>query len=406
MSITVTVSQLVRRLSLLVSGDRDIRSISVKGEISNFTNHIKSGHLYFTLRDGNSGIKAVMFRNHAERLNFAPEAGMNVVVTGSVQLYERDGACQIYVTSMQQDEGIGEGLLSFEQLKAKLDEEGLFLQKRPLPRFPASICVVTSETGAAIKDIINVLSRRYPFVKVRLIPVLVQGVDAPASIAKGIEKAQSSGCDLIIFGRGGGSAEDLSAFNTEAVARAVYASKIPTISAVGHEIDFTISDFTADMRAPTPSAAAELAVPDISDIKKGIDDLYRQIREKAQSRLTDAKARLDNLEKLLSYRKPSILLEAQSSRLTNLYASIQKDFSSVISMKEAQLKSAVDLLDAFDPLRTLERGYSVVMKDGAPVSSVKALKKGESITVKLSDGSIGAVVEEITALSKGAKNDI
>ena len=403
MSITVTVSQLVRRLSMLVSSDREIRSISVKGEISNFTNHIKSGHLYFTLRDGDSGIKAVMFRNHAEKLTFAPEAGMNVVVTGSVQLYERDGACQIYVTSMQQDEGIGEGLLSFEQLKAKLDQEGLFQQKRPLPKTPASICVVTSETGAAIKDIVNVLSRRYPFVKVFLIPVLVQGTDAPASIAKGIEKAQSVGCDLIIFGRGGGSAEDLSAFNTETVARAVYASKIPTISAVGHEIDFTISDFVADMRAPTPSAAAELAVPDITELKAGLANLQKQLREKVQSRLTEAKASLDNLEKLLSYRKPSILLEAQSRRLTDLYASIQKDFSSVISAKESRLAAAVELLDAFDPLKTLERGYSMVTKDGTLISSVKALKKGEVITVKLSDGSLEAVVEEI---SEGAQNDI
>ena len=388
---------------MLVSSDREIRSISVKGEISNFTNHIKSGHLYFTLRDGDSGIKAVMFRNHAEKLTFVPEAGMNVVVTGSVQLYERDGACQIYVTSMQQDEGIGEGLLSFEQLKAKLDEEGLFQQKRPLPPTPSSICVVTSETGAAIKDMINVLSRRYPFVKVLLIPVLVQGADAPASIAKGIDKAQSIGCDLIMFGRGGGSAEDLSAFNTEIVARAVYASQIPTISAVGHEIDFTIADFVADMRAPTPSAAAELAVPDITELKAGLANLQKQLKEKAQSRLTEAKARLDNIEKLLSYRKPSILLEAQCRRLTDMYASIQKDFSSLISAKEARLAAAVELLDAFDPLKTLERGYSMVTKDGALVSSVKALKKGESITVKLSDGSIGAVVEEIT---EGVENDI
>ena len=403
MSITVTVSQLVRRLSLLVNSDRDIRSISVKGEISNFTNHIKSGHLYFTLRDGESGIKAVMFRNHAEKLSFAPESGMNVVVTGSVQLYERDGACQIYVTAMQQDEGIGEGLLSFEQLKAKLDEEGLFLQKRPLPPSPSSICVVTSETGAAIKDIINVLSRRYPFVQVRLIPVLVQGADAPLSIAKGIEKAQGSGCDLIIFGRGGGSAEDLSAFNTEVVARAVYASKIPTISAVGHEIDFTIGDFVADMRAPTPSAAAELAVPDINDVKKGIDSLYSQIHERAQGRLAEAKASLDNLKKLISYRKPSLLLEAQGKRLADLYASIQKDFSSIISAKEARLAATTELLSAFNPLKTLERGYSMVTKEGVLVSSVKAVNKGEKITVRLSDGSIEAVVEDIT---EGAGNDI
>ena len=399
----VTVSQILRRLSLLVKSDRDIQRISVKGEISNFTNHIQSGHLYFTLREGNAGIKAVMFRNYAERLTFAPEVGMNVVVTGSIQVYERDGACQVYVTEMQQEDGTGEGLLSFEQLKAKLNEEGLFLQKRPLPPSPSSICVVTSETGAAIKDIINVLSRRYPFVRVRLVPVLVQGADAPASIAKGIAKAQTTGCDLIIFGRGGGSAEDLSAFNTETVARAVYVSSIPTISAVGHEIDFTIADFVADKRAPTPSAAAELAVPDVNDLKAGLANLQKQLKAKALNRLDEAKTKLDAVEKLLSYNKPSIRLEAQSRRLSDLYASIQKDFSSLISSKETRLAAAAQLLDAFDPLRTLERGYSVVTKDGAIVSSVKALEKGESITVKLSDGSVEAVVKEITESTEGAK---
>ena len=402
MDMVVTVSQIIRRLSLLVKSDRDIQRISVKGEISNFTNHIRSGHLYFTLREGDSGIKAVMFRNYAERLTFSPEAGMNVVVTGSIQLYERDGACQIYVTEMRQDEGIGEGLLSFEQLKAKLDEEGLFRQKRPLPELPSAICVVTSETGAAIKDILNVLSRRYPFVRVLLVPVLVQGTDAPASIAKGIEKAQSSGCDLIIFGRGGGSAEDLAAFNTEIVARAIHASKIPTISAVGHEIDFTIADFAADMRAPTPSAAAELAVPDINELKAGLANLQKQLKEKVQNRLTEAKAKLDTAEKLLSYHKPSIRLDAEARKVSDLFSAIQKDFSSLISLKESQLAGAVELLNAFDPLKTLERGYSMTMKDGSLVSSAKALDKGDKIMVKLSDGDLEAVVEKIYLSSEGA----
>lgn len=399
----VTVTQILRRLSTLVKNDKEIQRISVKGEIFNFKNHVQSGHLYFTLREGNAGIKAVMFRSYAEKLTFAPETGMNVVVTGSVQLYERDGACQVYVTEMRQDEGTGEALLSLEQLKAKLDAEGMFSQKRPLPMTPSSICVVTSETGAAIEDIKNVLSRRWPFVKVVLVPVLVQGTDAPASIARGIEKAQTSGCDLIIFGRGGGSAEDLSAFNTEIVARAVYASRIPTISAVGHDIDHPITDDVADDYAPTPSAAAERAVPDINDVIKNIDNLYRHIRGKAQDKIADARASIEAVEKHLSYHKPSLLLEAQTRRLNDLYASIQKDFSSLISLKETQLAGAIDLLDAFDPLRTLERGYSVVMKGGSPVSSVKALKKGENITVKLSDGSLEAVVEDIT---EGENHDI
>ena len=402
MEMTVTVSQIIRRLSLLVKGDKAIQHISVKGEISNFTNHIKTGHLYFTLREGNAGIKAVMFRNYAERLTFDPEAGMNVVVTGSIQLYERDGACQIYVTEMRREEGIGEGLLSFEQLKEKLNEEGLFAQKRPLPERPSSICVVTSETGAAIKDITNVLSRRYPFVRVCLIPVLVQGADAPASIAKGLEKAQTSGCDLIIFGRGGGSAEDLSAFNTEIVARAVYASRIPTISAVGHEIDFTIADFAADLRAPTPSAAAELAVPDIAELRAGLINLQKQLKEKALNRLAEAKTRLDAAEKLLSLHKPSTRIEAERRRVNDLFSTIQKDFSALISFKESRLAALLRLLDAFNPLKTLERGYSIVMKDGDLISSAKTLDKGDKITVKLSDGDIEAVVEGISQSSEGA----
>ena len=396
MNMTVTVSQINRRLALLVKGDKQIQNISVKGEISNFTNHIKSGHLYFTLREGQAGIKAVMFRNYAERLSFVPEDGMNVVVTGSVQLYERDGVCQIYAMEMRQEEGIGEGMLSYEQLKAKLNQEGLFDQHRPLPKPPASICVVTSETGAAIQDIMKVLSRRWPFVRVRLVPVLVQGADAPASIAKGLEKAQSSGCDLIIFGRGGGSAEDLAAFNTEIVARAVYASKIPTISAVGHEIDITIADFAADERAPTPSAAAERAVPDIAELRAGLENLKKQLREKALNRLSEARTRVDSSAKLLSYHKPSARLEAESQRVGNLFSAIQKDFSALISLKESQLSAAVELLDAFDPLRILQRGYSMVTKDGRLVSSVKSVDKGDKITVKLSDGELEAVVDNIS----------
>ena len=398
MDIIVTVSQINRRLALLVKGDKQIQNISIRGEISNFTNHIKSGHLYFVLREGQAGIKAVMFRNYAERLSFVPEDGMNVVVTGSVQLYERDGICQIYATEMRQEEGIGEGLLSFEQLKAKLNEEGLFDQKRPLPPSPSAICVVTSETGAAIKDIMNVLSRRCPLVRVCLVPVLVQGADAPVSIAKGLEKARSSGCDLIIFGRGGGSAEDLAAFNTEIVARAVYASNIPTISAVGHEIDFTISDFVADMRAPTPSAAAELAVPDINDLRAGLINLKKQLKEKVQNKIAEAGTRVDTAAKLLSFHKPSNRLEAESQKVNTLFSAIQKDFSSLISLKESQLAGAVELLGAFDPLRTLERGYSMVMKDGHLISSVKSVAQGDKITVKLSDGELEAVVEKLPNL--------
>lgn len=391
MNVVVTVSQINRRLAGLVKGDEKLRNVSVKGEISNFKEHFPSGHMYFTLKEGNSSIKAVMFRSYAERLKIYPENGMNAVVSGSVQVYERDGACQLYATGIDRDEGIGEDALSFEQLKAKLLKEGLFEQKRPLPELPKSICVVTSETGAALQDIINILSRRYPFVTLKLVPVLVQGTDAPASIAEGIGKAQNSGCDLIIFGRGGGSAEDLSAFNAEIVARAVYNSKIPTISAVGHEIDFTIGDFVADMRAPTPSAAAELAVPDIQEIYGGILALKNRIGEKAKAKIAEMQTKVNAASLLISRLNPKTRIEVNEENYNKTFAAIRKDFSSLIAAKELQLKNTAELIDAFNPLKTLERGYSVVYKDGAVVSTAAEIKKGDTFTVKMSDGEFEAV---------------
>lgn len=391
MNVVVTVSQINRRLAGLVKGDEKLRNVSVKGEISNFKEHFPSGHMYFTLKEGNSSIKAVMFKSYAERLKIYPENGMNAVVSGSVQVYERDGACQLYATGIDRDEGIGEDALSFEQLKAKLLNEGLFEQKRPLPTLPKSICVVTSETGAALQDIINVLSRRYPFVTLKLVPVLVQGEGAPVSVAEGIKKAQNSGCDLIIFGRGGGSAEDLSAFNAEIVARAVYNSKIPTISAVGHEIDFTIGDFVADMRAPTPSAAAELAVPDIQEIYGGILALKNRIGEKAKAKIAEMQTKVNAASLLISRLNPKARIEANEENYNKTFAAIRKDFSSIIAAKELQFKNTAELIDAFNPLKTLERGYSIVYKDGAVVSAAAEIKKGDTFTVKMSDGEFEAV---------------
>lgn len=392
MAFVVTVSQINRRLALLIKDDKQIQNISVKGELSNFVEHFKSGHMYFTLRDGDASIKGVMFKSYAEKLRFDPENGMNVIVTGSVQLYERDGICQIYAVDMEQEEGIGEGADSFEQIKQKLLKEGLFEQKRPLPEVPKSICVVTSETGAAIKDILNVLSRRYPFVKVKLVPVLVQGTDAPMSVAKGIETAQQSGCDVIIFGRGGGSSEDLSAFNTEVVARAVFASKIPTISAVGHEIDYSISDFVADMRAPTPSAAAEIAVPDITVIKKGIEEQKDRIREKVLSKIEEAQSKVNSAMSAISFYNPKNRIKLNENALNSLSASIKKNFSSLVTVKELRLKNTEELINAYNPLKILERGYSAVYKGGSLITSSNSVKKGDEITVKMSDGEFNAIV--------------
>lgn len=392
MDITVTVSQLNRRLSLLVKGDSQIRSIAVRGEISNFTHHYKSGHIYFTLREGDASIKAVMFRGFAEKLDFEPEDGMNIIASGSVQLYERDGTCQLYVSEIRVEDEKGAGLISLERLKEKLEKEGLFAQKRPLPPIPESVCVVTSDTGAALQDILNVLSRRFPLVKVTLVPVLVQGAQAPESIARGLETAQRSSCDLIIFGRGGGSAEDLSAFNSERVARAVYASRIPTISAVGHEIDFTIADLVADKRAPTPSAAAELAVPDIREISEALEKTMLKTEQRFKLKIDNSQLMLRALEKRISLFDPENRAKTLDNSLKELFSRIRKNFSAVISLKQAQLNSEIEILGALNPMKILERGYSVVYKDGQILNSAYSVKSGEKIKVKMKDGEFDAEV--------------
>lgn len=391
MSLIVTVSEVVEHLAILLDSDRLIRNISVKGEISDFTD---KGNIFFTLKEGDCSIKAVMFKSYAASLTFEPQKGMNVIANGSVRLYKRDGVFQIYVTELIQDEGIGDGLLSFEQLKNKLNSEGLFDRKRPIPSNPRTVCVVTSETGAAIQDIKNVISRRNPFVKLILVPVLVQGADAPASITAGIEKAQNTDSDVIIFGRGGGSSDDLSAFNAETVARAVFNSRIPTISAVGHEINRTIADFTADKYAPTPSAAAEIAVPDINEVRKYIVGTKSYLYGKLQDRLKSAEGELNSLKKLISLHDPSLRIEEECRSLKNTSSVLKREMLAVINAKNAQLGSAAELLNALDPMQTLLRGYSVVYNENGIVSSVKAVKAGEKITVKMSDGEFNAVVVE------------
>ncbi len=393
MALVVTVSQVNRRLALLVKGDNSLQNISVKGEISDLKYH-SSGHIYFSLSDESASIKAVMFKSSAKNLSFKLENGMNVIVSGAVGFFERSGIFSLYASNVQQEEGIGTGALSFEQTKEKLAAEGLFDQKRPLPENPKSICVVTSETGAAIKDIINVLSRRCPFIKLKLVSVQVQGETAPDSIAKGLEKAQNSGCDLIIFGRGGGSSEDLSAFNSEIVVRAVYGSKIPTISAVGHEIDVSLTDFAADKSAPTPSAAAEIAVPDVNETLNLIKIKRDHIGEMAYSVISRSKSKLDNLFSRISFYNPKNRIKEREISVNKAYSLIKKDFAAVISKKESVLQSKFELLDAFNPLKTLERGYSIIYKDNSLISSAELVKKGDNITVKMSDGEFNAVVTD------------
>ena len=389
----VTVSQLNRRISLMLKGEKAFSDISIRGEISNFTYHSKSGHIYFTLKDEASSLKAVMFRSYAENLSFTPENGMAVIVRGSVQCFERDGVYQLYATEIAPD-GEGDIANEFEALKSKLEKEGLFKRKRPIPTVPGRIIVITSDTGAALQDILNILGRRYPFVKVTVIPAMVQGEYAPESIVSAFKKAEEIGGDTIIFGRGGGSAEDLSAFNTEIVARAVFGSSIPTISAVGHETDFTIADFVADLRAPTPSAAAELSVPDIKDISDALinyqDFLYKKTMDFINEKSLILKLKASDIRKESPCQKLKINEERLSSIKRNLQASVKK----LIESKENRYISMAAVIGALNPLSVLSRGYSITYKDNSAVFSADELIKGDIVTIRLNEGSITARVEE------------
>ncbi len=392
----VTVSQLNRRISVLLSGEKTFADLCVRGEISNLTIHYKSGHIYFSLKDETASVKAVMFRSNAEKLDFLPEDGMSVVVRGSVQCFERDGVYQIYANEII-PEGAGKQALAFEQLKEKLSAEGLFSQKRAIPQFPKKIAVVTSETGAALQDILNILGRRYPFVKVVLIPVTVQGESAPKSIANGIKNANETDADVIIFGRGGGSAEDLSAFNTELVARAVFASRIPTISAVGHEIDFSIADFTADMRAPTPSAAAELAVPEKETLSAALDTYKMRIAKQILTLFDRKLSGAENTYEKIRAKNPAQKLQNNEQLIENWRNEIRGKMQSILRSREQLVYAKAAVISALNPLAVLLRGYSIAYKEGSVISSIENVENGDEITVKLSDGEITAVVKAAKA---------
>lgn len=389
---TVTVSQLNRRISLIFKGEKAFSDLYVKGEISNLTIHYKSGHIYFSLKDEVSSVKAVMFRSNAEKLDFLPEEGMAVIVRGSVQCYEKDGLYQIYVSEIIPD-GIGAQAAALEQLKLKLEKEGVFSQKRELPRFPEKICVITAETGAAIQDIINVIGRRFPLTEIVLLPVLVQGDNAPESIVKAFEKSGKTGADLVIFGRGGGSSEDLSAFNNENVVRAIFNSSIPTISAVGHETDFTLSDFAADLRAPTPSAAAELAVPDIGELFTLVNDSAEYLKNRIFEIIERYSTAVDLLSTRIESKNPITALSINENRIDSVFNDISEKLRALISAKEHKLSETASVIEALNPLAVLLRGYSIVYKNNELIHSVNYLKSGDEITIHLSDGEIDAIVK-------------
>lgn len=390
----VSVTQVNRVVGMLIKGDRRLANVAVRGEISNFTRHYKTGHLYFTLKDEQTQLKAVMFAGNAAKLEFDPDNGEKVICYGAITVYEPSGVYQINCSGMEPD-GAGEQARALEELKKRLSEQGLFAQKRPLPKLPKCVAVITSAGGAALQDVINIISRRCPVVKLIVIPAKVQGEGADLSVAAAIGRAQSTDADVIIFGRGGGSAEDLSAFNSEVVARAVYSSRIPTISAVGHETDFSIADLVADMRAPTPSAAAELAVPEIGAISAAIDGTMEQIRVNILRRIEDSSRALESRMALISALSPRSRLDNSEQRLDELSARIRTAMHTRLDRAEHALRASAEVISALDPLGVLARGYSLTSTEKGIVTSSAQLERGDEITVRLAEGSVRASVTEI-----------
>lgn len=389
----ISVSDLNRYMKDKVADDEYLKSVFVRGEISNFKHHY-TGHMYFTLKDENSLIKCIMFKSSTLTLNFVPKDGMKVNVLGSVAVFERDGVYQIYCKAMQED-GVGDLYAKFKELKDKLEKEGLFdaEHKKKIPMMPKVIGVLTSNTGAVIRDIINVSTRRNPNCYIRLYSVPVQGPGAAEKIVDAIRfMNEHKLADVLIVARGGGSLEDLWPFNEEIVARAIYDSELPVISAVGHETDFTIADFVADLRAPTPSAAAELAVTDIFDLQDRINLYQRRLQLLLRKKVEVLRLRYDKCMKSRCFTEPSYLFQDRYLKLDSFVKNLEKAIN--LKMKDYKLKTVekITKLDAMSPLKTLARGYTVVEKDDKLVKSVKDLKKDDIINVRLNDGKIDAKI--------------
>lgn len=401
----LTVSQLNRYVKSLLDGDFRLRDLFLRGEISNYTRHYRSGHLYFTLKEGGSAVKAVMFAGYAQELAFEPENGMAVILRCSVSLYERDGSYQIYVYEMQPD-GRGALQVAFEQLYRKLQVQGLFdeTNKKPIPRFAQRIGVVTSETGAALQDILNILSRRCPMAQVVFAPALVQGREAPDSLIAALQALDEWGkCDVIIIGRGGGSMEDLWCFNDERLVRQIVACHTPIISAVGHETDFTLCDYAADLRAPTPSAAAELASVKMEQLEERLEILADRTKRAAGHCLAQKEQQLQRLSLQLTHLTPERRLQEYAEKLQNLWNMIQSSEKSVIIKKQEALRLQSARLQALDPMARLAGGYSMVLKDGRVLSSIQQAQEGDHLQVRLHDGTLRVLTEEVTPLKECGK---
>ena len=383
----ISVTDLNKYIKNKIADDEYLNNILIKGEISNFKHHY-TGHLYFTLKDENSLIKCIMFKSYAQKLNFEPKDGMKVYILGSVSVFERDGVYQIYAKVMEED-GVGDLYTKYQKLKEKLEKKGLFDQshKQKIPMMPKVIGVLTSQTGSVIRDIINVSTRRNPNVYIRLLPVPVQGEGAAEKIAEGIAYMNKNQlADVIILARGGGSLEDLWPFNEEVVAYSIYESKIPIISAVGHETDFSISDFVADLRAPTPSAAAELAVPDIYEVKQKINTYQNRLKMALTKKLEIMKLRYDKCMSSSAFKEPTRRIQENYIKIDSYVKELENVINKIKERNKNKYIELVSRLDTLSPLKTLARGYSIIGKDGKIVKSIKELQEKDEISIQLVDG--------------------
>ncbi len=414
----LSVSAITRYLKAKFDVDENLQTVFLKGEISNFKAHT-TGHFYFSLKDETSKINAIMFRSNASKVLFKPVDGMKVLVSGRISVYEAMGSYQIYVDEMLED-GVGNLYVAFEQLKKKLQAEGLFDKehKRKIPKIPKRVGIVTASTGAAIRDIMTTIKRRFPICETILFPTLVQGENAKDDIVRNIERAQDYDLDVLIVGRGGGSIEDLWPFNEEVVARAIYKSKVPVISAVGHEVDFTIADFVADLRAPTPTAAAELAVPNMSDLKKHISQLSIRLNESIFKKVNYLKLYLESVKNSYVIKSPMIMyenkrqsLDLMNEKLNNLMIGkvdglkntldklkksyVLKSPQLLYKDKMIEVKNIIDKLELLNPLNILGRGYSITYLDDKALKNVCDVKKEDVLSIRLSDGLIKSKVIDV-----------
>lgn len=435
-----TITALNKAIKNMFEEKRELNNIHLKGEISNFKHHTR-GHFYFTLKDENSQLSAIMFASSAKNIDFIPTDGMKVLVTGKVSVYEVGGTYQIYVTEMSQD-GLGNLYLEFEKLKKKLEKEGLFKKefKKEIPKYPQKIGIITASTGAAIKDILSTIKRRFPIVETILFPTLVQGVDAKDNIVKNIQVANTYDLDVIILGRGGGSIEDLWAFNEEVVARAIFNSKIPIISGVGHEIDFTISDFVADLRAPTPTGAAEMAVPNIFDVQlmldqyniriqkainkkidlleeklnslknsyvlknpmslyekleQSFDNIYERLIISVKNNLNIKKEKLNVLKNSFIFKNPKILYIDKAYNYNDLVNKLKINIKAIVENKKNNYVNLLSKLEVLNPITTIKRGYSVTRSNGKIITNISNIKIGDLLETSLANGKVESVVKNV-----------